>query len=124
MKKKFLPYYLSRAIASIAFALLFMGMTWKALFLAALFFGLFLLYLHSGWFTIDLRNPLLPLRRDPRGQEVQRKALIIAVVAGVLFYFLSPAAAGLIPVSLSGNAALSIGVFTYFIAQFVLFIRA
>jgi hypothetical protein len=82
-----------------------------------------LLYLHSGWFQVDLQNPFLPLRRDTHGQLVQRKALILAVVAGLLLYGISlqlPGSFGLV----SGKAALSGAIVTYFIAQFVLFVRA
>jgi len=124
MKKEFMPYYISRAVLSFSFALLVMGITWKAVLLAIIFFGLFLLYLHSGWFSIDLRYPLIPLRRDPRGQEIQRKALISSVVVGLLIYLTSSQLSGLIGLSLSGNFAFSIGIITYFVTQFILFARA
>lgn len=124
MKREFLPFYISRAILSLVFALLVMGINWHAMLFAAILFGLFLLYLHSGWFSIDLRYPLMPLRRDQRGQEVQRKALITAVIVGVLVHFTSSHLAGVAGLSLSGNVALSIGIITYFVAQFVLFVRA
>ncbi len=124
MKKEFLPYYISRAILSLVFALLVMGIHWKAMLFAIILFGLFLLYLHSGWFSIDRRTPLTPLRRDPRGQEIQRKALIASVVVGTLIYLLTPLLTGIIGFPLSGNIALSVGIFTYFATQFVLFVRA
>lgn len=57
MKKEFLPYYVSRAILSTAFSILVAGFSWNAALLATVFFGLFLLYLHSGWFSVDLGNP-------------------------------------------------------------------
>jgi hypothetical protein len=121
MKKEFTPYYISRALLSFVFSVLVMGSNWKALVFATVLFGLFLLYLHSGWFGIDLRYPLAPLRRDPRGQEIQRKALIASVVVGMLIYLLSSQLSGLIGLSLSGNIALSIGIITYFVTQFILF---
>lgn len=124
MKKEFLPFYISRAILSSIFSILVMGFTWKALLLAITFFGLMLLYLHSGWFSIDLRNPFMPLRRDPRGQEIQRKALIASVVLGLLIYLFSSPLSGLIGLPLSGNIALSIGIIAYFVTQFILFARA
>jgi hypothetical protein len=124
MKKELLPFYVSRAILSSLFSILVMGFTWKALLLAITFFGLFLLYLHSGWFSVDLSHPFMPLRRDPRGQEIQRKALIASVVLGLFIYLFSSQLAGLIGLPLSGNIALSIGVITYFIAQWILFARA
>ncbi|MGB2963166.1 MAG: hypothetical protein WBB69_04190 [Anaerolineales bacterium] len=120
MKKEFLPYYISRAALSAIFALLVMGFNWKAALFALVLFGLFLLYLHSGWFSIDLKYPLFPLRRDPRGQEIQRKALIASVVAGLLIYLNSPHLSELVGLPFSGNIALSIGIITYFITQFIL----
>jgi hypothetical protein len=88
------------------------------------FFGLFLLYLHSGWFSIDLRNPFFPLRRDAHGQLVQRKAIIIAIVFSLLLYAASMSLSSFIGIPfVSGNMALCIGIATYFIAQFTLFIK-
>jgi hypothetical protein len=124
MKKEFIPFYISRAILSSIFSVLAMGFTWNAILLAITIFGLFLLYLHSGWFSIDLSHPFMPLRRDPRGEEIQRKALIASVVLGLLIYLFSSQLTGLMGFSLSGNIALSIGVITYFVAQFILFARA
>jgi hypothetical protein len=123
MKKEFTPYYISRALLSFVFSILVMGFTWKAIVFATVLFGLFLLYLHSGWFSIDLRVPLAPLRRDARGQEIQRKALIASVVVGMLIYLSSSQLSGLMGLSLSGNIALSIGIITYFVTQFILFAR-
>jgi len=124
MRKEFLPFYISRAILSSIFSILVIGFTWKALLFAIVLFGLFLLYLHSGWFSIDLNLPFVPLRRDTRGLEIQRKALILSVVFGLLIYLFSAQLTPLIGVSLSGSVALSIGVVTYFVAQFILFARA
>jgi hypothetical protein len=125
MKKEFLPYYISRAILSIVFSILTMGLSWKAIALAILFFGLFLLYLHSGWFTIDLTNPLAPLRRDLHGQLVQRRALIISVVVGVSLYLFSMGLSSYLGlVLISGQLALCIAIITYFAAQFILFAKA
>jgi hypothetical protein len=123
MKKEFLPFYVSRAILSSIFSLIVMGFTWKALLMAIILFGLFLLYLHSGWFSIDLSHPFMPLRRDPRGLEIQRKALIISVVSGLFVYLFSSPLSVLMAVPLSGNIALSIGIMSYFVTQFILFAR-
>jgi hypothetical protein len=124
MKKELLPFYISRAILSSIFSILVMGFTWKALLLAMMFFGGFLLYLHSGWFSVDLSHPFTPLRRDPRGLEIQRKALIASVVLGMLIYLLSSPLSGLIGFALTGNIAISMSVVTYFATQFILFARA
>src|SRR3990170_1226818 len=102
MKKEYLPYYISRALLSFIFSILVMGFTWKAIVFATVLFGLFLLYLHSGWFSIDLKYPLAPLRRDTRGQEIQREALIFSVVVGTLAYLSSAQLSGLVGLSLSG----------------------
>ena len=124
MKKQFLPYYLSRAILSAVFAILIMGFTWKAALLTILFFSFFLLYLHSGWFTIDSENSLFPLRRDTRGRLVQRKALITAIVIALITYFsLFAISTGLGLTLLPGNIALATAIIAYFATQFVLFSR-
>ena len=125
MRKEFLPYYLSRAALSAGFGLLVFGLTWKAALLAALFFCLFLLYLHSGWFVVDSANPLTPLRRDERAQGIQRKALIAAVVVGLLTYILQPFLANLADLPLlTVNLALPLAVLAYFVVQFVMLSRA
>lgn len=125
MKKEFFPYYISRALLSIVFSIGVMGLSWKAALLTVLFFGGFVLYLHSGWFSIDLKNPLAPLRRDLHGQLVQRKALIISVVVGVSLYLISIGfSSHLGMVLISGHVALSIGIIVYFVTQFVLFAKA
>jgi len=125
MKKEFFPYYLSRALLSAIFSILVIGLSWKALLLAIVLFGGFLLYLHSGWFSIDLKNPLTPLRRDLHGQLIQRKALIMAVVLSLLLYLISLELSSVLGfVLISGHIALSIGIIVYFVAQFILFAKA
>jgi len=125
MKREFIPYYLSRAAMSVILAILVMGFTWKAVLVAILLFGLFLLYLHSGWFQIDPNHPLIPLRRDERGRQIQRNALIAAITVGLLIYLIVSQASRLFGWSLvAGPLALSLAMITYFIAQFILFARA
>jgi len=125
MKKEFLPYYISRFILSAVFSILVWRFTWMAALMTFIFFGLFMLYLHSGWFSIDLSTPLYPLRRDSHGQMVQRKALIAAIVLSLLLYMVSIPLSSFIGISaISGNVALSIGTITYFAVQFTLFIKA
>jgi len=124
MKKQFLPYYISRALLSAVFAIIVVGFNWKAILFTAVLFGFFLLYLHSGWFRIDSEKPLLPLRRDTRGQQIQRKALILAIVLGLVTYFsLALLSNQSDLISLSGNIALVIAIIAYFTNQFVLFRR-
>jgi len=123
--RHFLPYYISRAALSLAFSLLVLGFTWKALLLGAFFFGLFLLYLHSGWFRVDPARPLFPIRRDERGRDVQRKALIAALVSGAaLFFLLTVAPFSVALSSAAAPLAISLSVIVYFATQFVLFAKA
>jgi len=124
MKKEYFPYYISRAVLSSIFSILVLGFNWRAALFAIVLFGLFLLYIHSGWFSIDLKNPLMPLRRDPRGQNIQRKALIYSVIVGLLIYISSSNLFGRIGLTVPGNIALSVGILTYFVTQFILFARS
>jgi hypothetical protein len=124
MKKEYLPYYISRAILSLAFALLVSGLNWYALLVAVILFGLFLLYIHSGWFQIDLEKPLTPLRRDPYGQSIQRKALIIAVSISLISYALVSVLSGYLSIGvIPGNVYLILGIVLYLFTQFFLFCR-
>ncbi len=125
MRKEFIPFYLSRAALSAIFAVLVLGLSWKAILLAIALFGGFLLYLHSGWFHVDPSHRLTPIRRDERARQIQRKALIAAVAMGLLIYGILTQASDLLDLSLvAGPLALSIGVITYFVTQFVLLARA
>jgi len=124
MKRRFVPYYLSRAILSLVLATVVLGFTWKAAALAACFFGTFLVYLHSGWFEVDPSRPWFPLRRDERGREIQRKALIAAIVSGVIIFVVLAA----IPFNASltvsaGPLAVALAACIYFATQFALFAR-
>lgn len=124
MKKEYIPYYISRAVLSAAFALLVFRFTWQAAAFGLVIFGLFLLYLHSGWFRVDLSQPLFPLRRDDRGASIQRKALIFAIFTSALVYLVlsqTPLFSGI--QAASGSLALAIAVLIYFISQFVLHLK-
>lgn len=124
MKKEFFPYYISRLILSTIFSILVWELTWTAALMTVVFFGLFLLYLHSGWFGIDLSTPLYPLRRDVHGQAIQRNALIFAVTLSLLMYTFAVPLSNFIGIPvISGHTALSVGIITYFVAQFMLFIK-
>ena len=124
MKRVFLPYYVSRLVLSLILAALVFGITWKALLLAALFFALFLLYLHSGWFQVDTSRPLFPLGRDERGREVQRRALIAALVGGVLVFVILSALPLALPAAVEiGPIAMMLGAVVYFGVEFFLLAR-
>mgnify|MGYP006921587136 CR=1 FL=1 len=125
MKKEFLPYTISRAILSTFFAVYVSGFSWQAGVIAIVIFGLFLLYLHSGWFKVDMSNPIAPLRRDQRGELIQRKALIVSLIAGFLTYYVcSQLFSSLGFVLAAGSAALVVAILAYFATQFVLFMKA
>ncbi len=125
MRREFIPFYLSRAALSVIFAVLVLGLSWKATILAIGLFGMFLLYLHSSWFRVDASHRLTPIRRDERARQIQRKALIAAVAMGLLIYGILTQATDLLDLSLvAGPPALSLGVITYFVTQFVLLARA
>lgn len=125
MRREFIPFYLSRAAISSVVAVLILGLSWKSVLLAIGLFGLFLIYLHSGWFRVDASHRLTPIQRDERARQIQRKALIAAVAAGLLVYVILIQAGDLLSLSIAtGPLALSLGVITYFVSQFVLLARA
>ncbi len=125
MKKEYLPYYLSRMVLSAVFAVIVFGLSWQALIFALFVFALFLLYLHSGWFRIDLTHPLFPLRRDQRAQLIQRKALIVALLVGVIVYMVQLFVANAMGLPfLTVNLAVPLAIVVYFLAQFVLLRQA
>jgi hypothetical protein len=124
MKKEYLPYYISRTLFSVIFPLLIFGVSWKAGVFAIMFIGLFILYLHSGWFEINLDTPFTPLRRDWRGKEIQRKALIAALVCGLLFFVISPYISSWFISAEAGYLALVLGIVVYFGVQFTLMSRS
>ena len=124
MKKEFLPYYLSRGILSIAISMIIFGLKWGALLSAIILFGLFLLYLHSGWFSVDPNQPLSPLRRDERAKEIQRKSLIAAMIVGLLIFTGIPLINSQFGLAIiAGPVPLALGVITYFVTQFILLAR-
>lgn len=125
MKKEFLPYYTSRAVLSAIIGILVFGFSWKASIFTAVTFALFLLYLHSGWFQIDRHSPWFPVRRDERGQQVQRKALIAAILTGAVFYAIFSLASQwyLLP-SIGSSLALILAILAYFLTQFFLLAKA
>jgi len=73
MKKDFIPYYISRFILSMVVSILVWHFTWMAALMTFIFFGLFLLYLHSGWFSIDLSTPSIPCAATPMGRRFKER---------------------------------------------------
>jgi len=123
MRQDYLPYYLSRAVLSAIIAILVVGFTWRAALVFAVIFGFFLLYLHSGWYRVDLNTPFTPLRRDTMGREIQRKSIILAVIAGVVSFLISPYLNSWLSLSIPLSIGLPVGVLGYFCVQFFLFLR-
>ena len=122
MRRDLLPYYVTRALLSAGFAGLIGGLTWKAALAAVAMFAGFVIYASSGWFVVDPRRPLLPLRRDERGRQIQHRALQLAVTAGCVGFVVLEAAAPL--AWTAGRIALSLAIVTYFVTQFTLLARA
>jgi hypothetical protein len=124
MKKEYIPFYISRTLLSVGISLAVFGISLKALIMTIALFALFLLYLHSGWFSIDTSHPLTPIRRDERAREIQRKALIAAVVVGLLLYVFLPQANTHFGLSMvAGPVSISVSILTYFVTQFILLAR-
>ena len=121
IKRAFLFYYLSRAVLSMPIAFLVMGVTWKAMIVGAVFWGMFVWYLHSGWFQLDKEHPVFPLRRDAYGREVQRKALIMALLVVAIGFLLSSLPT---PLPITNSVILAVGVAVFFLSEWYLFLRA
>jgi hypothetical protein len=123
MKNEYFPYYLSRVLFSLLFAVVVFGLNWTACAAAAVLFGFFLLYLHSGWFEVDLSHPYFPLRRDQRGKDVQRASLIAAVSAALVSYLALKYVAPLLGVTVPEGLTLPLAVVAYFMTQWILLSR-
>lgn len=121
MRQEFIPYYLSRVILSFGFSIFVMGFTWAAMLWGFILTGVFVLAIHSGWYKIDLKIPMFPLRRDEHALKIQRKSLIAAVLVAVNLYLISGSLG--LP-AFTGETVFGAGVLIYFITQFVFFVRA
>ncbi len=124
MNTAYLPYYVSRAVFVALFCFLQMGMTLQAGLAAVGLFILFVIYLHSGWFSVDLSNPIFPLRRDDLGLDIQRKSLIRAIWVTITFNSLL----NLFPQTFSAFPIrdinlLGLGAIVYFTSQYFQFIK-
>ncbi len=121
MKKELIPYYVSRAVLSVAFTLAFIylgGTTWVGILLGVVSFAGFIWYAHSGRFVVDTSSPLTPLRRDARGKVIRDRAAAAGISVGGTAFFLLFLARNLL--GWNGNLdslALPVGVITYFIVS-------
>ena len=89
MKRELVPYYVSRAALSALFGWVFSlggGRWWPGALMGVLTFAGFVWYAHSGRYLIDPSQPLTPLRRDARGEDIRNRAVVIAVVVGGVAY--------------------------------------
>ena len=121
MNKEWLPYYLSRAVLSIAFALAFIhlgGLVWLGIVLGMLSFAGFIWYAHGGHYVVDFFSPLMPLRRDARGKAIRDQAVVAAVTVGGVAFFLLFLARNLLGWHFNlDSIALLVGVITYFVVS-------
>jgi len=121
MRKELMPYYLSRAVLSIAFAVAFIyldGMIWLGITLGVLSFAGFIWYAHSGRYLVDPASPLAPLRRDARGKFIRDRSVVAAVTVGGVVFFLLFLARSLLGWSINlDSIALLVGVITYFVVS-------
>ena len=101
-------YYVSRAILSIGFGLLFVlggSPWWTGLLVGAVAFGWFLLAPHIGRYAVHPEFGVTALRRDERTQGINDKAarnafvITMLVVGGAAIYFEALALVS-VPVSL------------------------
>lgn len=87
MKQALMPYYLSRAVFSIAFGLLFLATGspwWMALLIGGLLLALFLWAPHSGRYAVHPEFGITALRRDERTQVINDRAARNAFVVSML----------------------------------------
>ena len=121
MKKKMLPYYISRSIISAAFGALFYAAgspLWSALLIVAVMLAFFIWAPHSGRYSVHPEFGISALRRDEFTQAINDKAARNAFVASMLaiaaivFYFGSK---GAINISIGIlKMVLVLGALTYF----------
>jgi len=121
MRKELVPYYLSRAVLSVAFALAFIflgGTVWLGIALGVLSFAGFIWYAHSGRYLVDPATPLAPLRRDARGKVIRDRSVVAAVTVGGVAFFLLFLARSLLGWRVNlDSIALLVGVITYFVVS-------
>ena len=121
MKKELMPYYVSRAVLSTAFALAFIylgGVIWMGISLGVLSFAGFIWYAHSGHYLVDPSSPFTPLRRDARGKVIRDRAVVVAVAVGGVAFFLLFVARTLLGWQINlDSISLLIGVIAYFVVS-------
>ena len=121
MQKELRPYYISRAIFSIAFGVLlyFTGSPlWQAILLGGTILGLFLWAPHSGRYSVHPEFGVTAMRRDEWTQAINDKAARNAFVAVMLLIggagtYFGALGAALVPAGLL-RALLIAGAAVYF----------
>lgn len=121
MNKNMLPYYISRAIFSIAFGGLFYvtgGSLWSSAGIGTVLLALFLWAPHCGRYAVHPEYGVTALRRDERSQVINDKAarnafvVVMLLIGGASLYF---GMAGVISISYTVLKALIIaGVLVYY----------
>jgi hypothetical protein len=119
-----MPYYISRAVMSVAFGALFAvtgSPWWTAILIGGLMFALFLWAPRSGRYSVHPEFGITALRRDERTQTINdqaaRNAFVVSMLTlgGTAVYFGTFALAE-VPVAVF-KLILVIGVLTYFVSD-------
>ena len=128
MKQKPLTtYYLSRAVLSALFGMLFMllGASWQMGALAAALTLVFFLWApRSGRYTVQSQKGLAPLQRDERAQAISEKAgrnafVVLTILLGGILSYAQIAGLHTLPVDTMGWLLL-LGIVVYFFSDFAL----
>jgi hypothetical protein len=121
------PYYISRAVISVAFGTLFAvtgSPWWSAILISGLTFALFLWAPRSGRYSVHPEFGITALRRDERTQVINdkaaRNAFVVSMLAlgGIAFYFGTFALID-VPIAVF-KLVLVIGALTYFVSDLLL----
>jgi ABC-type antimicrobial peptide transport system permease subunit len=126
MKRSLIPYYVSRGLLSALFGYLIsstLGFAAGAV-MAILMFLAFVWYVQSGRYLVDTSSPLFPLRRDPRGNAIRDRSVVVSVaLAGLTYAALAVASHWLSLPFAVGWLAIVVGVIAYFAVSNWLFVR-
>jgi hypothetical protein len=120
-------YYLSRAVLSTAFGLLFAltgSAWWVALLVGLVLFGLFLWAPRSGRYAVHPEYGVTALRRDERTQGINDKAarnafVVVGIALGALLLYTGLTAAAVVPTS-AIDWLLLLGVAVYYASDLAL----
>ncbi len=118
-------YYLSRAVISIAFGILFVlsGSSWWAgVLVTVVAFGWFLIAPHTGRYAVHPEFGVMALRRDERSELINdkagRNAFVVTMIAlaALILYSGATASGGVALHALEG--LLVVGIAVYYVSDF------